>query len=159
MAELGVVGIPVVALAKRFEEVFVPGESEPREVPRGSEALYLLQRIRDEAHRFAVGYQRTRRSKRMTESLLDALPGVGPVRRNALLRQFGSTRRLLEASPEDIASVPGIGPELAGRIHESLVAQPPMNGAPDAGPDPRDPVPAIPAARGTQRGTEGGDSA
>jgi excinuclease ABC subunit C len=120
MRELGVDDIPVAGLAKRFEEVYLPGEAEPRIVPRGSEALYLLQRIRDEAHRFAVGYQRGRRGKRMTESILDPLPGVGPSRRTALVKHFGSTRNLLRASPEEIAKVPGIGPELAGRIYEHL---------------------------------------
>lgn len=123
MRELGLPGVPVVALAKRFEEVYVPGESEPRVVPRGSEALYLLQRIRDEAHRFALGYQRTRRSKRMTESLLDALPGVGPARRKALLAHFGSARGLLEATAEQVAAVPGIGRELAARIVEGIRAE------------------------------------
>jgi excinuclease ABC subunit C len=120
MRELGVDGIPVVGLAKRFEEVYLPGEAEPIIIPRGSEALYLLQRIRDEAHRFAVGYQRGRRGKRMTESILDPLPGVGPSRRTALVKHFGSTRNLLRASPEEIAKVPGIGPELAERIYEHL---------------------------------------
>ncbi|MGH2773582.1 MAG: helix-hairpin-helix domain-containing protein, partial [Actinomycetota bacterium] len=120
MSELGVVGIPVVALAKRLEEVFVPGESEPRVIPRGSEALYLLQRIRDEAHRFAVGYQRTRRAKTMTESVLDSMPGIGPARRRLLLQQFGSPKGLSKATKEEIASVPGIGRDLAGRIYEFL---------------------------------------
>jgi excinuclease ABC subunit C len=120
MRDLGVDDIPVVGLAKRFEEVYVPGEGEPRIIPRGSEALYLLQRIRDEAHRFAVGYQRGRRGKRMTESILDPLPGVGPSRRTALVQHFGSTRNLLRASPEEIAKVPGIGPELAARIYDHL---------------------------------------
>jgi excinuclease ABC subunit C len=120
MRELGVGDIPVVGLAKRFEEVYVPGQPEPRIIPRGSEALYLLQRIRDEAHRFAVGYQRRRRGKRMTESILDPLPGVGPSRRTALVKHFGSTRNLERATPEEIAKVPGIGSELAARIYDHL---------------------------------------
>ncbi|MGH2768666.1 MAG: excinuclease ABC subunit UvrC [Actinomycetota bacterium] len=120
MRELGVEGVPAAALAKPLEDVYLPGEAEPRVIPRGSEALYLLQRIRDEAHRFAVGYQRSRRAKRMTESILDRLPGVGPVRKRALLRHFGSIRRLLLAGPDQIAAVPGIGRVLAGKIHESL---------------------------------------
>lgn len=120
MSELGVVGIPVVALAKRFEEIYMPGEATPRIVPRGSEALYLLQRIRDEAHRFAIGYQRKRRSKRMTQSVLDRLPGVGPSRRRALLKHFGSARRIQSATSEEIAAVPGIGPQLARQIYQYL---------------------------------------
>lgn len=120
MSELGLVGIPVVALAKRFEEIYLPEEPVARIVPRGSEALYLLQRIRDEAHRFAVGYQRERRSKRMTASVLDRLPGVGPSRRKALLRQFGTARKVQGAAAEEIAAVPGIGGALAKRIYESL---------------------------------------
>ena len=120
MSRLGVVGIPVVSLAKRLEEVFVPGEKDPRIIPRGSEALYLLQRIRDEAHRFAVSYQRTRRGKMMTESLLDSLEGVGPTRRTALLKHFGSAGKVINATADEIADVPGIGPGLAGRIYEQI---------------------------------------
>ena len=120
LEELGITDIPVASLAKRFEEVYRPGEPEPRVIPRTSEALYLLQRVRDEAHRFAVGFQRTRRAKRMTSSLLDDLPGVGEVRRKALIRQFGSMKGLLAASPEDLSLVPGIGPALAARIYRSL---------------------------------------
>jgi excinuclease ABC subunit C len=120
LAELGLSDIPVVSLAKRFEEVYTPGESEPRIIPRGSEALYLLQRIRDEAHRFAVGYQRTKRTPRMTSSLLDKLPGVGEVRKKALVRHFGSVKGLLAATPDDIALVPGIGPALAVKVYNAL---------------------------------------
>lgn len=120
MSEVGVVGIPIVALAKRLEEVFVPGETEPRIIPRGSEALYLLQRIRDEAHRFALGYQRTRRTKKMTLSELDDLDGIGPVRRGALLKHFGAAKRVREASIEDLARVHGIGGEMARKIHTML---------------------------------------
>ena len=120
LAELGLQDIPVASLAKRFEEVYRPGEPEPRVIPRGSEALYLLQRIRDEAHRFAVGYQRSKRKPRMTASLLDELPGVGEVRKRALVRHFGSVKGLLRAAPEDIALVPGIGPALAQRIYDTV---------------------------------------
>ncbi|HEX2053532.1 MAG TPA: excinuclease ABC subunit UvrC [Actinomycetota bacterium] len=120
MAGLGITDIPVVSLAKRLEEVYVPGQPDPILLPRGSEALYLMQRIRDEAHRFAITFQRQRRGKRMTESTLDRLPGVGPARRKALLRHFGSTKGLREATPEEISEVPGIGAGLAEKIHERL---------------------------------------
>ncbi len=120
MEGLGITGIPVVSLAKRLEEVFVPGRPNPIVLPRGSEALYLMQRIRDEAHRFAITFQRQRRGKRMTESTLDRLPGVGPARRKALLTHFGSTKGLREATPEQISQVPGIGAGLAEMIHERL---------------------------------------
>ena len=120
MKELGVVDIPVVALAKRFEEIHIPGEPAPKVIPRGSEALYLLQRIRDEAHRFALTYQQARRGKRMTRSVLDELPGVGIARRNALLSHFGSAQKLRTATAEEIARVPGIGSELASQIYENL---------------------------------------
>lgn len=118
MSELGVVGIPVVALAKRLEEVYLPGRPEPVVIPRGSEALYLLQRIRDEAHRFAVTYQRSRRQKNMTQSALDGVPGLGPLRRKALLRHFGSLAGLRRASLDEIKAVGGIGPDLASKVYE-----------------------------------------
>ncbi|MEX2587200.1 MAG: excinuclease ABC subunit UvrC [Actinomycetota bacterium] len=120
IATLGIEDVPVVSLAKRLEEIFVPGRPEPEVLPRTSEALYLLQRIRDEAHRFAVTYQRARRSKRMTRSALDRLTGVGPARRSALLRHFGSAKNLRAASVEEIAQVKGIGPSLAEKIHAQL---------------------------------------
>lgn len=120
MAAMGITDVPVVSLAKRLEEVFVPGRPDPIILPRGSEALYLLQRIRDEAHRFAITFQRQQRGKRMTESTLDRLPGVGPARRKALLRHFGSTKGLRAATPEQISEVPGIGSGLAEKIHELL---------------------------------------
>ena len=120
MEELGITDIPVVSLAKRLEEIYLPGQPDPVILPRGSEALYLMQRIRDEAHRFAITYQRSTRAQRMTRSALDQLPGVGPARRKALLRHFGSTSRVREATPEEISVVPGIGPALASKIHEQL---------------------------------------
>jgi excinuclease ABC subunit C len=120
MKEVGVVDVPVAALAKRYEEVYLPGESGPRVVPRGSEALYLLQRIRDEAHRFAVTYQRARRTKAMTRSVLDRLPGVGEARRKALVKHFGSAKGVLGAGVDELAGVPGISRALAERIYEHI---------------------------------------
>jgi excinuclease ABC subunit C len=104
VGELGL-AIPVAGLAKRMEEVYLPGSSEPLRIARGEEALYLLQRVRDEAHRFAVTYHRTVRGRRMVDSVLDAVPGVGPARKKALLRRFGSLKRLREATPEELAEV------------------------------------------------------
>jgi len=120
MSDLGIVGIPVISLAKRLEEVFVPGESEPRIIPRGADALYLLQRVRDETHRFAVTYQRARRTAALTDSVLDDLDGIGPTRRKALLRHFGSVKGLSNAGIKEIAGVAGIGPHLAELIYRSL---------------------------------------
>ncbi len=97
--------IPVIGLAKRMEEVYLPDRPEPLRIPRDAEALYLLQQVRDEAHRFAVSYHRTLRSKRMVDSILDEVPGVGPVRKRALLRRFGSLRKLREAAPEELSEV------------------------------------------------------
>ena len=102
--ELGL-DIPVVGLAKRMEEVYFPDAAEPLRIARSAEALYLLQRIRDEAHRFAVEYHRKLRSKGMVDSLLDEAPGIGPVRKRALLRRFGSLRKLREAEVEELAEV------------------------------------------------------
>lgn len=120
MNDLGITGIPVVSLAKRLEEVFVPCRPQPVILPRGSEALYLMQRIRNEAHRFAITFQRQQRGKRMTESTLDRLPGIGPARRKALMRHFGSASGLRAATPQQISQVPGIGSGLAEKIHETL---------------------------------------
>src|SRR5690606_40018299 len=97
-------------------------------LPRQSEGLYLLQRIRDEAHRFAITFHRQRRSKRMTTSALDEVPGLGEVRRKALLRRFGSLKRLAAASPEEIAQVPGIGPRTATAIVAALAPRRPDGG-------------------------------
>ncbi len=99
--ELGL-DIPVVGLAKRLEEVYFPDRAEPMAIPRGEEALYLLQRVRDEAHRFAVSYHRTLRGRRMVDSVLDEVPGVGPSRKRALLRRFGSLKRLREADEAEL---------------------------------------------------------
>jgi excinuclease ABC subunit C len=117
---LGIDDVALVGLAKRLEEVWVPGQEFPVILPRASEGLYLLQRVRDEAHRFAIAFHRQRRSKAMTSSVLDDIPGLGDVRRKALLRQFGSVKRLREASAEEIREVPGIGVALAATIHVTL---------------------------------------
>jgi excinuclease ABC subunit C len=113
-------GTAVIGLAKRLEEVFVPGRSEPLEIPTDSEALRLLQRVRDEAHRFALDHHRSRRSKAMTTSLLDELRGVGPIRKRALLEHFGSPERLVAASRAELEAVPGIPGKLARDIHRQL---------------------------------------
>jgi excinuclease ABC subunit C len=113
-------GTAVIGLAKRIEEVFVPGRSDPLPIPPDSEALRLLQRVRDEAHRFALDFHRQRRGKAMTRSLLDGLPGVGPVRKRALLDHFGSPDRLVAASREEIEAVPGVPGKLAREIHRQL---------------------------------------
>jgi excinuclease ABC subunit C len=118
--ELGIDDIVVCGLAKRLEEVWLPGEDEPVILPRTSEGLYLLQRIRDEAHRFAINFHRARRSKSMTVSELDDVPGLGPTRRTALLKHFGSVRRLRQATPDQIAEVPGIGRQTAETIAAAL---------------------------------------
>jgi excinuclease ABC subunit C len=120
--ELGIVDIPVVGLAKRLEEVWVPGQEDPVILRRSSEGLYLLQRIRDEAHRFAITHHRSRRSKSMVESLLDDVPGLGEVRRKTLLKHFGSLKKLREAEVADIAQVPGIGPATAAAIKDAVAA-------------------------------------
>jgi excinuclease ABC subunit C len=106
----------VVGLAKRLEEVWLPDSDEPVIMPRTSEGLYLLQRVRDEAHRFAITYHRQRRSTSMVDSLLDGVPGLGPTRRKALLAHFGSLKRLRAAGVDDVAQVPGIGPATASAI-------------------------------------------
>ncbi|HEX6970058.1 MAG TPA: excinuclease ABC subunit UvrC [Micromonosporaceae bacterium] len=119
-AELGIDDIALCGLAKRLEEVWLPGDRYPVILPRASEGLYLLQRIRDEAHRFAIAFHRKRRSKRMTTSRLDDVPGLGEVRRKALLRHFGSVKRLSAASVDEIAQVPGIGRRTAEAIAAAL---------------------------------------
>ncbi|MGH4018904.1 MAG: excinuclease ABC subunit UvrC [Pseudonocardiaceae bacterium] len=120
LVELGVSDVALAGLAKRLEEVWLPGEAEPMILPRTSEALYLLQRVRDEAHRFAISYHRQRRSKRMTSSALDDVAGLGDARRTALLRHFGSLRRLKQASIEEIAEVPGVGRRTAEAVQAAL---------------------------------------
>ncbi|GAA4402409.1 excinuclease ABC subunit UvrC [Fodinibacter luteus] len=120
LEESGVVDVAVVGLAKRLEEVWVPGEEHPLVLARTSEGLYLLQRLRDEAHRFAVTFHRQRRSKAMTASRLDGIPGLGEKRRKALLARFGSVKRIRAASVEELADVPGIGPALAAVVAAEL---------------------------------------
>ncbi|MDT7666448.1 MAG: excinuclease subunit, partial [Pseudonocardiales bacterium] len=120
LAELGVTDVAVCGLAKRLEEVWLPADPDPVILPRTSEGLYLLQRIRDEAHRFAITYHRQKRSKRMTASELDAVPGLGQSRRTALLKHFGSLRKLRQAGPDEIAAVPGMGPRTAAAVVAAL---------------------------------------
>ncbi|SES39526.1 Excinuclease ABC subunit C [Pedococcus cremeus] len=117
---LGVDDVAVVGLAKRLEEVWVPGQDFPVILPRTSEGLYLLQRVRDEAHRFAITFHRQRRSKAMTASALDGIPGLGETKRKALLRHFGSVKKIRAASEEDLRAVSGIGPALASTIAAQL---------------------------------------
>ena len=112
--------MPVVGLAKRLEEVWIPGDDFPLILPRTSEALYLLQYLRDESHRFAITKHRKRRSKAQRRSVLDSIPGLGPARQAALLKHFGSVKRLREATPEQIAEVKGVGPALAATIRDRL---------------------------------------
>jgi len=112
--------IPVIGLAKRLEEVYLPGQPEPLRIPRGAEALFVLQHVRDEAHRFAVEYHRKLRERRAMASPLDEIRGVGPARKKALLRRFGSLARLARASGEEIAATPGVGPALATEIAARL---------------------------------------
>ena len=118
--ELGIDDVSVCGLAKRLEEVWLPGEDGPVIMPRTSEGLYLLQRVRDEAHRFAITYHRKKRSAALTASELDAVPGLGPARRATLLRHFGSVRRIAGASVAEIADLPGIGPRIAETVAAAL---------------------------------------
>ncbi|WP_114906329.1 excinuclease ABC subunit UvrC [Ornithinimicrobium murale] len=123
LSEVGVNDVSVIGLAKRLEEIWVPGQDYPVILPRSSEGLYLLQRVRDEAHRFANTFHRQRRSKSMTVSRLDGIPGLGPARQKALLRAFGSVRRIEQASVEELTTVSGIGPGLAAMVHERLTGE------------------------------------
>ncbi|MBB5152705.1 excinuclease ABC subunit UvrC [Saccharopolyspora phatthalungensis] len=132
LTELGITDVAVIGLAKRLEEVWLPADPDPVILARTSEALYLLQRVRDEAHRFAISYHRAKRAKRMTSSTLDAIPGLGETRRAALLKHFGSVRKVRQAGVDEIAAVPGIGRRTAETVHSALAA--------DGGAGPR-PVP------------------
>ncbi|GLZ78944.1 UvrABC system protein C [Actinorhabdospora filicis] len=123
LADAGAGDVPVIGLAKRLEEVWMPDEEFPVILPRRSEGLFLLQRLRDEAHRFAISHHRQRRSTRMTASELDAVPGLGEIRRKALLRHFGSLKRLRAASAEEIASVQGIGKATAEAVRAALAPE------------------------------------
>ena len=116
--------IPVASLAKRFEEVYVPGESEPRTVPRNSEALYLLQRIRDEAHRFAISYHRELRGKRMTTSVLDGIPGLGETRKKRLVKELGGVGKVKQASLDELKALTWLPDKVAEAVHDKIHATP-----------------------------------
>ncbi len=122
--ELGISDVALCGLAKRLEEVWLPDSDDPVILPRTSEGLYLLQRLRDEAHRFAITHHRERRSKSMVESVLDQVPGLGEVRRKLLLNHFGSLKKLRAATVEEIAAVPGFGTKTAISIKQALEALP-----------------------------------
>ena len=119
---LGLHDLPLAGLAKEREELFLPDRSTPIVLPASSPALYLVQRLRDEAHRFAITYHRQLRAKAQVRSVLDDLPGIGPARKRALLRVFGSARGIREATESQVAAVPGIGPRLAATIKATLEA-------------------------------------
>ncbi len=123
LQELAMTDLPLAGLAKRFEELYVPGRSEPIVLPRRSQALYLVQRIRDEAHRFAITYHRNVRGKRALASVFDEVAGIGPARKRALLKRFGSVRRIREASVEEVAATPGVGREVAERLKARLARE------------------------------------
>jgi len=129
--ELGIEDVAACGLAKRLEEVWLPGDDSPVILPRSSEGLYLLQRVRDEAHRFAITYHRAKRSKALAVSELDSVPGLGPARRATLLRHFGSVRRLASATEPEIAGLPGIGPRVASAVLAALRPEPPADGGPE----------------------------
>ena len=135
--------IPVAGLAKRFEEVFVPGRADPVAIPRGSEALFMLQRIRDEAHRFANTFHGERRSKRMTKSVLDDIPGLGETRRKRLVKELGGVNAVKDASLEDLASLSWLPDSVARSVHTKLhpsegLRSPEAAGAPRPGRKPSD---------------------
>ncbi|MFJ7247143.1 excinuclease ABC subunit UvrC [Kitasatospora sp. NPDC098652] len=125
LAELGIDDVALCGLAKRLEEVWLPGEDDPVVLPRSSEGLYLLQRVRDEAHRFAIGYQRAKRSKRLTAGELDSVPGLGETRRQALLKHFGSLKKLRAATVDELCAVPGIGRRTAETVAAALSSRTP----------------------------------
>ncbi|HEY9388775.1 MAG TPA: excinuclease ABC subunit UvrC [Mycobacteriales bacterium] len=158
LVELGIEDVALVGLAKRMEEVWLPGDDQPLILPRRSEALYLLQRVRDEAHRFAITYHRQRRSRAMTRSALDEVPGLGETRRRALLARFGSLKRLRMATEEEIVSVPGIGHRTAQSVLAALrgdtrVRDDVVDPTADRNQDDGGPVaPGVAIARGRDRG-------
>ncbi|MDT7570489.1 MAG: excinuclease subunit, partial [Actinomycetota bacterium] len=159
LAELGVVDVAVCGLAKRMEEVWLPGDNDPVILPRTSEALYLLQRVRDEAHRFAITYHRQKRSTSMLVSLLDDVPGLGGTRRKALMKQFGSLKRLRAATVEELMAVPGIGRRTAEAV-QAAIAEPDggdLPGGTATGSPPAESVtaPQGPAERGAPRADSG----
>ena len=124
LEEMDMTGLSVAGLAKEHEWLYVPGQSEPIVLPPNSAALHLVMRIRDEAHRFAVTYHRQRRGKEMTRSVVDALAGVGPVRKKRLLTAFGSAAGIRRASVDEIAAVKGMTPALASRVKAALEKSP-----------------------------------
>ncbi len=128
LEELGLEDIAVASLAKRFEEVYRPNRPEPIRIPRDSAALYLLQQVRDEAHRFAITYHRSLRDKKMTRSVLDDVPGLGPVRRKRLLTEYGSVKKLRAASPEELAATPWLPDRVAHAVYEHLHDAAPVGG-------------------------------
>jgi excinuclease ABC subunit C len=123
LAELGITDVAVVGLAKRLEEVWLPGDPDPVILPRTSDALYLLQRVRDEAHRFAIRFHREKRSKRLQVSALDGVPGLGQARRTALIKHFGSVKKLKQASMDEISAVPGVGRRTAEAVRTALTGE------------------------------------
>jgi excinuclease ABC subunit C len=122
LEELGLEDICVASLAKRFEEVYVPGAAEPIRIPRDSEALYLLQQVRDEAHRFAITYHRQLRDRKMTKSVLDDVPGLGPVRRARLIKEHGSVKRLRGLTEDDFVAIPWLPDPVGRAVFEQLHA-------------------------------------
>ncbi|MCH7997675.1 MAG: excinuclease ABC subunit C, partial [Chloroflexi bacterium] len=120
MLEMGVADIPLASIAKQFEEIFRPDSSEPIILPRSSQALYLVQRLRDEAHRFAITFHRQLRKKSGVRSAMDSVPGIGPKRKKALIRHFGSVKGIREAPIDDIAAVVGMTRKLAQQVKEHL---------------------------------------
>lgn len=155
LEELGIDDVAVCGLAKRLEEVWLPGEDDPVVLPRSSEGLYLLQRVRDEAHRFAIQYQRNKRGKRLKAGPLDEVPGLGESRRLALVKHFGSVKKLRQATIDQICEVPGIGRKTAEAVAVALAqavpAGPAVNTA--TGEIIEDETPA-PAGAASERGTE-----
>ncbi|MTD13952.1 excinuclease ABC subunit UvrC [Nakamurella sp. YIM 132087] len=148
LTDLGIADVTVCGLAKRLEEVWLPGQDDPVIFPRTSEALYLLQRLRDEAHRFAITYHRSKRSKSMIVSALDGIPGLGQTRRSALLQHFGSVTELRKATVDQIAEVPGFGARTAATVHGALHAE----DAPPADTTPSDTTAAGVTAAGATAG-------
>ncbi len=155
LEELGIDDVAVCGLAKRLEEVWLPGEDDPIVLPRTSEGLYLLQRVRDEAHRFAIQYQRNKRGKRLKSGPLDEVPGLGESRKQALVKHFGSVKKLRQATIDQICEVPGIGRKtaetVAAALAQAVPAGPAVNTA--TGEIIEDETPA-PAGASSERGTE-----
>ena len=123
LSDLGVVDVHVAGIAKRLEELWLPDDDFPVILPRNSQALFLVQRIRDEAHRFAITFHRSKRGKAMVASALDAVPGLGPAKREALIKHFGSLKKLKAASADELTQVQGVGPSLASKIREHFEAE------------------------------------